>query len=276
MLDEKTRADLQREYEMLSERANSSKAEAEQIRSALKEKQALLNSTESSLVDVHNQIQALEAELASVSTRLESARTQATQQQSSLQSIHQEMATLAQSLGPVAQKQKRFEEALAMVEQNLGAMDSSAKAPPPPPPPPQVLVSPPATPTPPAPPAAVDDSQRSVRKDLELNLSFEIDLGQGSEHNFYTGLTNNISEGGVFISTSQVLDIGTKIRFPLNLPGMLEGEMVEGEVRWVRGAGRAEENVPPGVGVQFTVISNSLRARINNYLDQRESIFYED
>ena len=268
-MDEKTRADLQREYNILSERASSSRVEADQIRASLKRKQERLNAAETALINAQEQSRSIEAEIAALTARLEASRAQESQQQAALHSVHQEMATLAQSLGPIAQKQKRFEDALALVEQNLGVAKSANS--------PQTPQSSAVNvPAPPPQATSASNPQRSFRKKLELNLSFEIDLGKGSEHNFYTGLTNNISEGGVFISTPQVLDIGTKIKFPLTLPGMMEGETVEGEVRWVRREGRAEEDVPPGVGVQFTQISDNLKARINHYLEERESIFYED
>ena len=121
-----------------------------------------------------------------------------------------------------------------------------------------------------------DASKRAPRRDVEMSLSFEIALDSGSEHNFYTGLTNNISEGGVFIATTQILDIGTKIKFPLALPSMLEPEQVEGVVKWVRREGRSEANVPGGIGIQFTQISEKLKARINEYIQSSDTIFYDD
>ena len=271
----KTKSDLLSEYKMLSERARVTREEADQVRSEMKVKQTALNAAEESFVSAQQQTQAIEAEIASLTKKLESSRALVNDQQSALQRVHQETAELAQRLGPLAQKQRRFQEALAMVEQNMGTA-SKPVAPP--------IVAPPAAP-PPVPavqPAnaplstAHNDSNRLPRIRMELNLSFEIDLGRGSEHNFYTGLTDNISEGGLFISTSQVLDLGTKIKFPLAMPGMNDPEVVEGVVRWVRSDGRSDTNVPPGIGVQFTHISERLKTHINKYVKQNESIFYED
>ena len=283
--DPKMRAELQKEYDMLAQRAKASKLEADQIREGLKQKQAVLNTTESALGNAQTQVQALKAELQQLTHKLNVAKSEVEKQQAALTQVHQETAALAQRLGPVAQKQKRFEEALDMVKQNLSI--SSAK--PAPPVIPQVAPPSPIAPKPPAPPPASAtvsstnvsdsddaDSKRSPRAELEMELSFEIDLGQGSEHNFYTGLTNNISEGGLFISTTQVLDLGTKIKFPLLVPGMSQAEVVEGEVRWVRREGRAEENVPSGIGIQFTQASSTLKKCINTYIRRRESIFYEE
>lgn len=279
-VDHSTRAKLQEEYKLLAERARASKAEADQIRTALKEKQAYLNQAESDLTTAQNNLVQYETQLKALTTKINQSKEQVQKSQEALNATHQETAMLAQSLGPVAQKQKRFTDALALVVQNLESLSVSKQpAQPPAQPPAQAApLAPPILKVEPAkqPQTPKSDSGRNVRADMELNLSFEIDLGKDSEHNFYTGLTNNISEGGVFISTTQVLDLGTKIKFPLALPGMMEAEPVEGEVRWVRREGRAEENVPSGIGVQFTKISKNLQMRINQYIRKRDSIFYDD
>ena len=57
---------------------------------------------------------------------------------------------------------------------------------------------------------------------------------------------------------------------------MLEAEQVEGVVRWVRREGRSEANVPSGIGIQFTQISEKLKARINEYIQSSDTIFYDD
>ena len=267
--DPKLKAELQKEYDMLAERARHSKEQADQIRAGLKEKQAVLNSTEANLLSAQSKAQKLETEIKQLMEQLKSTKAEVTQYQDRLNQVHAETASLAQQLGPVAQKQKRFEEALAMVRQNISDIaPSSGSAPVPPPPK-----------APPAPPASRPQAaaaKRQARVPLEMELSFEIDLGKDSEHNFYTGLANNISEGGVFISTTQVLDIGTKLKFPIILPGMSQPEVVGGAVRWVRREGRAEENVPSGIGIQFTEISPNLKKQINHYIQNRESIFYEE
>ena len=220
-----------------------------------------MNAAETALINAQEQSRSIEAEIAALTARLEASRAQESQQQAALHSVHQRWQPSLRAWGP-SLKSKSASNALALVEQNLGVAKSAS--------PPQAPQSSAVNvPAPPPQATSASNPQRSFRKELELNLSFEIDLGKGSEHNFYTGLTNNISEGGVFISTPQVLDIGTKIKFPLTLPGMMEGETVEGEVRWVRREGRAEEDVPPGVGVQFTQISDNLKARINHYLEER-------
>ena len=66
------------------------------------------------------------------------------------------------------------------------------------------------------------------RYDLEIKVDLE------SEHNFYTGLTQNISAGGLFIATHHLRRIGDRITLKFQLPGTEESVEVETEVRWIR------------------------------------------
>jgi uncharacterized protein (TIGR02266 family) len=111
---------------------------------------------------------------------------------------------------------------------------------------------------------------------MRIELSFQLDLTEESAHNFYTGFTDNISEGGIFIATQHLLDIGTQIKFPLSLPGMEVPELVEGTVKWVRREEYIAHQTPTGLGIQFNWISNDLKRRIDDYIQRRESIFYDD
>lgn len=292
-MDSNTIAKLQEEHKLLADRAKSSRDEADQIRSALKQQQSVLNQAESELNQAQAELTQLESQIQSLQLELKNKQAQAQSAQEALGLAHQKTAELAQSLGPVAQKQKRFEDALAMVVQNLAAANQAPTPPHPPAPPvlptpavPNIMPKAPNAAVPPSIPmpsssanmqsAKVDSEKRAPRRDIEMSLSFEIALDSGSEHNFYTGLTDNISEGGIFIATTQILDIGTQIKFPLALPSMLEPEQVEGVVKWVRREGRADANVPSGIGIQFTQISDSFKARINQYIQSSDTIFYDD
>jgi uncharacterized protein (TIGR02266 family) len=105
---------------------------------------------------------------------------------------------------------------------------------------------------------------------------FSLEVDQKSDHNFYMGFTDNISEGGVFIATEQLFEMGATLRFELKLPQMSAPEQVEGVVRWVRSATHPSPDVPNGVGVQFTRLSPTLKRAIEEFIRRRESIFYED
>jgi type IV pilus assembly protein PilZ len=77
-----------------------------------------------------------------------------------------------------------------------------------------------------------------------------------------TGVTCEIGGGGIFIETSSPPQIGTILTLELALPDDPGNPIsAQGQVAWVR----AEEQrhvLYPGMGVQFTEISDDSRARI--------------
>ena len=52
---------------------------------------------------------------------------------------------------------------------------------------------------------------RMPRFEFQTQAKFEVKVDGQSTHNFYTGFTQNISEGGLFIATGEVIDVGTEI-----------------------------------------------------------------
>ena len=80
--------------------------------------------------------------------------------------------------------------------------------------------------------AKVAQNQQNVRAAERFDLEVKVDLE--SDHNFYTGLTQNISSGGVFIATHHIRKIGDRITLKFSLPGSAEPLAVETEVRWIR------------------------------------------
>ncbi len=72
------------------------------------------------------------------------------------------------------------------------------------------------------------------------------------ENNFYLGMSENLSEGGIFIATEHAVAIGTVVTLELSLPTRAVPLVVVGTVRWARAA--AADNAA-GVGVQFAEVS---------------------
>lgn len=95
-----------------------------------------------------------------------------------------------------------------------------------------------------------------------------------SEHNFWTGLTMNISEGGVFVATHVMLQPGALVGLHLELPNQ-KRIMTLGEVRWSRSY-TGDDDVPPGLGIKFVGLDlqalNSIRKFINTI---REPLLFE-
>ena len=123
--------------------------------------------------------------------------------------------------------------------------------------------------------AKVAQNQQHVRAAERFDLEVKVDLE--SDHNFYTGLTQNISSGGLFIATHHLRRIGDKITLKFTLPGSDKVVAVETEVRWIRensALQRAEGGT--GMGVRFINLSPEASAAISSFLESRESLFYDD
>jgi uncharacterized protein (TIGR02266 family) len=113
------------------------------------------------------------------------------------------------------------------------------------------------------------DARRSVQR-----FSIDTDIGFQSESNFYTGFTEDISEGGLFVSTFDLRPVGAQLYINFTLP---DGELVtaEGIVRWIREYNPLSPGTQPGMGVQFTTLKESHRTAINRFLSLREPLFFE-
>ena len=106
-------------------------------------------------------------------------------------------------------------------------------------------------------------------------IAVDVEVTMTSEHNFYTGFTEDISAGGLFISSHETLPIGTELPFSLK-----RGRGVvscPGVVPWVREPSPYLDGVPPGMGVQFDDIPPNVAAAINEFIaSRRDAIFFDD
>jgi uncharacterized protein (TIGR02266 family) len=95
-----------------------------------------------------------------------------------------------------------------------------------------------------------------------------------SETNFYTGFSNNVSEGGIFVATHVLRAHGSVMEVEFSLPDGGPPIRVESVVRWVCDDQASER---PGMGLQFQNLAEADRRRIEAFVQQRgETIFYED
>lgn len=126
------------------------------------------------------------------------------------------------------------------------------------------------------PPEAVEapadgDGRRHERITLQTTIDFF------SASNFYTGIMDNISEGGVFVATFETAEVGSTIKLEFSLPDNGPPVRVEGEVRWYREhQHQGEEEVLPGMGLRFIDLSSDDRARIELFVSRRETIYFDD
>ncbi|MEI9941461.1 MAG: TIGR02266 family protein [Pseudomonadota bacterium] len=113
-----------------------------------------------------------------------------------------------------------------------------------------------------------------VRREHE-RFSVDLQVSVLSEHNFYAGLAENISAGGLFIATHQLQKVGSRIELSLRMPESEEVFQIVGEVRWVR-LYNEHSDTSPGLGVRFTELPPGAAAAIGRFLGQREPLFFDD
>ena len=123
--------------------------------------------------------------------------------------------------------------------------------------------------------AKVAENHQNVRAAERFDLEVKVDLE--SDHNFYTGLTQNISAGGLFIATHHLRRIGDQITLKFTLPGSEKPVEVETEVRWIReNSALMRADAGTGMGVRFINLSPQASAAITAFLESRESLYYDD
>jgi len=105
---------------------------------------------------------------------------------------------------------------------------------------------------------------------------FCIEVNLESEHNFYTGFTENISSGGLFIATRNLIPLGVRTVIRFSLPDVAKEFEVECEVRWQRLEQAAGTGISPGIGVRFLSLHAEEEAFINRFLKKRDTLFFLD
>jgi len=119
--------------------------------------------------------------------------------------------------------------------------------------------------------AGEPQQRRAERHDIEVSVDFE------SDSNFYAGLTQNISTGGLFIATHRIRKVGERINLKFTLPGASKAIEVETEVRWIReNSSLMRTEASPGMGVRFIDMPPADAQLIQKFLESRESLLYDD
>ncbi len=108
-----------------------------------------------------------------------------------------------------------------------------------------------------------------LRADARYKL--EVDVTIGSDSHFFTGLSGDVSRGGIFVATYARVPVGRRVHVRFTLP---EGDLVlEGTVRWTRAGSDA---VAPGIGVRFENLAPTNLALIEKFCQERPPIYVDD
>jgi uncharacterized protein (TIGR02266 family) len=95
--------------------------------------------------------------------------------------------------------------------------------------------------------------RRSIRLALHANVTMK------SETNFFAAMTENISDGGVFVATLSPPEIGEKVKLQISVEGE-GGVVVNGVVRWLR----TSEDGYSGCGIQFVNLSSQAEQALSS------------
>ncbi len=109
---------------------------------------------------------------------------------------------------------------------------------------------------------------------LSPRVGLCVEVGLQSDTNFYTGLTEDISEGGLFVATYKLQEIGSELALTLTLPDGYEFRATA-VVRWVRDPRDLESDTQPGMGVQFHALDAEQTEAVRRFLTVRDPMFYE-
>ncbi|MBL8911263.1 MAG: TIGR02266 family protein [Archangium sp.] len=109
------------------------------------------------------------------------------------------------------------------------------------------------------------------RQSPRVKMQAAVDLSTDS--NFFNGFSANISDGGLFVATVNLLPLGTEVDLAFTLPSGVKVE-AKGVVRWVREVNDTHQDAFPGLGVQFSALQPQAQAAINDFLAQRDPLFF--
>lgn len=119
-------------------------------------------------------------------------------------------------------------------------------------------------------PSGFDGQER--RSHTTRRVYIEVEIGLTSASHIYTGLSLDVSTGGVFVATYQPAPPGTVVGLYFVLP---DGYVVnaEGVVRWTR---EEMSEAPPGMGVAFVNISAEALDRVARFCASRPPLYFDD
>lgn len=103
---------------------------------------------------------------------------------------------------------------------------------------------------------------------LDARLRVAVDVSLETQHNFYAGITGNLSYGGVFMMSDTPPAPGSSVQVEINLPG--GGRIrARGIVRWVRAADIASPECPAGCGVAWQAIDRRSLQAVRRFLSRQ-------
>ncbi|MEM9194147.1 MAG: PilZ domain-containing protein [Myxococcota bacterium] len=116
--------------------------------------------------------------------------------------------------------------------------------------------------------------RRETERRSAPRVAIEADIGLQSDTNFYTGFSGDLSDGGIFVATYNLLPIGTELTVSFVLP---DGPQItaHGRVSWIREANPNDPSIKPGMGVAFEGLPGSEQENVLAFIERRAPLFYD-
>ena len=120
--------------------------------------------------------------------------------------------------------------------------------------------------------ARISKEKEFSNRPQRMTLSAKVTIR--SQTNFFMGFSENISEGGVFISTLSPPGIGESIEIEIPIENSEKKVFVQGIVRWHR---RRPDGAATGCGIQFVDLQVDAKQAIENLIRhlRKEPLFVD-
>lgn len=118
----------------------------------------------------------------------------------------------------------------------------------------------------------IQNKRQHARHSKEIEVNFEVSVD--GPHNFFSGFTEDISKGGIFLVTTQLYPVGMKMK----LSFIIEGKDVEVEavVRWTRTPESIySEDMSPGMGLQFIDPPEKFVKIFEEFIQKKDPLFMD-
>jgi uncharacterized protein (TIGR02266 family) len=109
----------------------------------------------------------------------------------------------------------------------------------------------------------------------QVRFAVAVQVTMDSEHNFYTGLTQDLSGGGLFVATHNIRPVGERVHLRFTLPTSPQPIDAMTEVRWIRSNPVAGGGGEAGMGLMFLQLNPEAKQAIMAFLRKRESLFFD-
>lgn len=113
---------------------------------------------------------------------------------------------------------------------------------------------------------AIPDHGNPEEERTHPRVHIEVDVTARSDDTFWVGVTENISEGGLFVATSCPWPEETICQLTLALDDGGPAVSVNGRVTWIRED--RGDGLTPGMGVSFVELAPPIRARVQAYVTE--------